>query len=409
MKKFLTLFVLITFLFINQLNAQEYWYNTKGPGIGTIASVCTDSAGYLYVGTNGGEIRGSSDNGNSWENLNKGLQGTNLMRGLVINTKGKVFAAGTSGVWVLTDRSTGWSKVSQGITDTYIYSLAIDTNDVLYAGTYSKGIFKSANDGQSWELVSGFTSLSSHVQELEFNRKTGDLYAGTYYEGVFRSTDKGLTWTKVNNGITNLFIEAISFDTSGHVFAGTHDGLFRSTDNGVNWKLSGLDSVVILSMTSFKGNIFVGTDRKGIFLSTDSGESFRNTGLQSELIHALTYNHEGVVFAGSNYGYVYRSNQAATDVDKAKTNSPEKYVLEQNFPNPFNPSTNINFHLSQEGFVTLRIYDLLGREVSRLINETLSSGDHTVQFNSENLKSGLYIYRLETNGFSDSKKMMIIK
>ena len=88
---------------------------------------------------------------------------------------------------------------------------------------------------------------------------------------------------------------------------------------------------------------------------------------------------------------------------------PKVYSLSQNYPNPFNPTTKINFALPKQGFVTLKIYDVLGREVRTLVNEVKSAGNFTVDFNASEYSSGVYFYKLESNGFSDIKRMMLIK
>jgi hypothetical protein len=88
---------------------------------------------------------------------------------------------------------------------------------------------------------------------------------------------------------------------------------------------------------------------------------------------------------------------------------PEKYDLKQNYPNPFNPVTKISFDLPKQGFVSLRIYDVLGREVRTLVNEVKAPGIYNIDFDASTLSSGVYFYKLETNGFSDIKKMMLIK
>ena len=81
----------------------------------------------------------------------------------------------------------------------------------------------------------------------------------------------------------------------------------------------------------------------------------------------------------------------------------------QNYPNPFNPSTTINYQLPKDGFVTLIIYDILGREVKTLVNEYKAQGRYEVNFNASNLASGVYIYRIKVNDFSTSKKLLLMK
>ena len=88
---------------------------------------------------------------------------------------------------------------------------------------------------------------------------------------------------------------------------------------------------------------------------------------------------------------------------------PDKFELMQNYPNPFNPVTKINFSIPKNGFVTLKIYDVLGKEVAALVNTELNAGVYNYDFNASALASGMYFYRLETNGFTDTKRMMLIK
>lgn len=90
-------------------------------------------------------------------------------------------------------------------------------------------------------------------------------------------------------------------------------------------------------------------------------------------------------------------------------NLPEKYNLSQNYPNPFNPVTNIKFDLPKGSFVTLKVYDITGKESATLVNEIKAKGSYLVDFNATNLSSGIYFYRLETNDFNETKRMMIVK
>jgi hypothetical protein len=88
---------------------------------------------------------------------------------------------------------------------------------------------------------------------------------------------------------------------------------------------------------------------------------------------------------------------------------PTQYRLEQNYPNPFNPVTKINFEIPKTGFVSLKVYNVLGREVANLVNTVKNAGNYSVDFDGTNLSSGVYFYKLESNGFVDTKKMMLIK
>ena len=89
--------------------------------------------------------------------------------------------------------------------------------------------------------------------------------------------------------------------------------------------------------------------------------------------------------------------------------SPQKFQLLQNYPNPFNPVTTIQFSIPQSGNVRLTVYNLLGEQVAELINGFKEAGIHTLNYNAENLNSGLYIYKIEANGVVQSKKMTLVK
>ncbi|HAH52728.1 MAG TPA: hypothetical protein DCL80_16290, partial [Balneola sp.] len=88
---------------------------------------------------------------------------------------------------------------------------------------------------------------------------------------------------------------------------------------------------------------------------------------------------------------------------------PSESELIQNYPNPFNPTTVISFKLAESGLTSLKVYDILGREVSTLLNENMTSGTHKISFNASNLSSGIYIYQLTTETGSQSKRMTLIK
>ena len=96
-------------------------------------------------------------------------------------------------------------------------------------------------------------------------------------------------------------------------------------------------------------------------------------------------------------------------VSETKKPSPEKFVLQQNYPNPFNPATVISYALPTSGRVTLRIYDLLGKEVAQLVDEDKPAGNYKASFNASHLASGVYFYKLECGALRAVRKMLLIK
>jgi hypothetical protein len=102
--------------------------------------------------------------------------------------------------------------------------------------------------------------------------------------------------------------------------------------------------------------------------------------------------------------------QSTTAVSTSGTmNTVKNFTLKQNFPNPFNPSTDISFDLLLSSFVSLKIFDITGREVATLISEKLSLGNHTRQWSANGLSSGVYFYRLQAGSYIETKKLVLVK
>ncbi len=110
--------------------------------------------------------------------------------------------------------------------------------------------------------------------------------------------------------------------------------------------------------------------------------------------------------------YVVKTTiSALTEVTNNSSNIPHEYKLSQNYPNPFNPSTKISYSIPKNSFVSIKVFDMLGREVATLLNENKPAGEFEINFNSSkfNLSSGIYLYKINAGEFSDTKKMILIK
>lgn len=108
-------------------------------------------------------------------------------------------------------------------------------------------------------------------------------------------------------------------------------------------------------------------------------------------------------------GVYYNMESLVTGITPVSNEVPNAFNLEQNYPNPFNPVTNIKFAVAKTGLVTLKVYDISGREVAQLVNMDLNAGTYNFDFNASHLSSGIYFYRLTTNNYTDTKKMVLVK
>ncbi len=118
----------------------------------------------------------------------------------------------------------------------------------------------------------------------------------------------------------------------------------------------------------------------------------------------------------SRGNYSYRLKQLDFDGSFAYSNTaeidfagPAEFALRQNYPNPFNPATSISYSIPADGNVSLKVYDVTGKEVGTLVNEKQQAGAHTVNFNAVNLATGVYVYRLQANDLVTTKKMLLLK
>jgi hypothetical protein len=102
-------------------------------------------------------------------------------------------------------------------------------------------------------------------------------------------------------------------------------------------------------------------------------------------------------------------NATATGITPTGSGIPKEYKLEQNYPNPFNPTTNIKFDIPMSGNIRIVIFDVIGNELQPILDNVLQAGSYSIQFNATNLSSGLYLYKLISSDYSETKKMMLIK
>jgi hypothetical protein len=211
-----------------------------------------------------------------------------------------------------------------------------------------------------------------------------------------------------------------SFISNGsYLFAGTWNaGVFRTTNNGTNWTPAntGLPSSAIYALVASGSNLFAGTFGSGVYLSTNNGDSWSevNNGLTALSINALAIC-GSYLYAGGDASGVWRRplSEMITDANYNQNDLPTDFNLSQNYPNPFNPSTVISYQLPVSGEVTIKVYDVLGNEITTLIKEYKSAGTYEIEFNpASSIRhpvSGIYFYQLKAGDYIQTKKMTLIK
>jgi ligand-binding sensor domain-containing protein len=277
-----------------------------------------------------------------------------------------------------------------------VYSIAVeesqtDTNYVIWIGT-SNGLIKY--DGTNWSLVkiAGDSTAWVNAIALEDGGPTfngGKMYVGTEY-GQFCIYD-GNQWEIFNLADAynpNNSVNAIVIDASKRKWIATSDeglGMYDGKQLLLYYKEnSGIAGNQVISMAVREQG-----DSTELFMSCFDNTEHNYTGLTLMRVEKIT----GVETSNKKLNYSFR--------------------LSQNYPNPFNPSTTINYSVpaTKKGAVNVKlvVYDVLGKEVATLVNETQTQGNYSVKFNAQNLSSGLYFYKLQAGNFVATKKMMLLK
>jgi photosystem II stability/assembly factor-like uncharacterized protein len=407
--------------------------DSLGPYVFTFASSGTN----LFAGSSNG-LFVSTNNGTNWAAVDSGFPPNTLVYSIVASNQAgstNLYAATVgAGIFLSTDNGTSWNAINTGLTNYQggVYSIAIISTN-LFAGTNNSGVFRSTNNGISWTAVN--SGLPRYADESTPYVSVGplaaigtNLFVGLPERGVFRSTDFGTSWTEVDSGLPTFqgpsqlyHYGASSFAVSGlNLFAFPYGGIFLSTDNGTTWTERDSGLVGNTGSLAFAGtNLFAGIEFGGVYLSTDYGKSWRpcNSGWTLPAIQSIAA-HGTYLFAGTgayngavwtNGGVWRRPLSELLSVHAESTTLPRGYTLAQNYPNPFNPTTTISFEIPSLSFVSLKVFDILGREVSTIVSEELQAGTYTRQWNAANMASGVYFYRLHAGTYSQTKQLLLLR
>ncbi len=193
-------------------------------------------------------------------------------------------------------------------------------------------------------------------------------------------------------------------------------GVFLSTNNGTNWIATGFQDTLVSALTVSGTNLFAGTsdilgNSGGVFLSTNNGINWTavNTGLPNTGVLALAVSGTNLFAGTSGSGVWRRPLSEITSVSFSSTRLPQEFTLEQNYPNPFNPSTRISWQLPISSHVSLKVFDVLGNEIAKLVNEEKPAGSNEIEFDAGGLPSGIYFYRLQAGKYIETKKLVLLK
>lgn len=410
------------------------WHQTSGPEGGR-ATAFFEHKGNLFVGTSWGGIFRSTDDGQSWDYV--GLAFVSEVTGIVESPAGTLIA-GTygDGIYRSTDGGTTWSVVEETTQRSsgplITATIAVDSHGWILSGS-RVGLFRSKDDGLSWEFVQYENVHSESIQTIA-SAPSGQLFLLAYHtlyrfdedrdvwvdtggnaggftqalavldsttifaggrdletdtRGLLRTTDSGQTWEMM---ALEEFINFIDIDEAGRTFAGTDNGVYRSLDQGETWEQLELPQVTMIG-TYGEDNVIVGLQDEGLFRSEDAGETWRetNNGFINSTVFATAIDAQGRIFAGTERG-VFRSTDAGATWERYGLDEPVSELL-------ITPSGNLfarshGNHLYRSSTETTNWQTIEAVSVQRVAGDRLALGPDGQLFDLE----GTTLWRSDDEG-----------
>ena len=428
MYKVILILCLVTIL-NSKVFPQNFWEKIDSPTSKMLNSVVFTDSLNGWVSGDSGLIIHTSNGGEDWETqfTNDSLNVVNIFFVDDQNGWGSAWSNYYSpyGTFVLTTSNGGinWNSEYLSIGEAFVNSFYfLDSLTGFVLG--SPGIFHRTTDGGSnWRAVnldssvaSGFPPHTIKFYTPQYGYACGGLH--DIIGVVWRTTDGGENWTTVVDALISEPLYDLHIFDSLHVIVMGGDPEYGAsqvvtTDGGDTWEYTNLGilgyTLDIGFRTATEGWAPLATQQKFLFTS-NSGVSWNIIETpDSTIITSICFPDSVHGFGVGNNGniikYVY---QKPSDVQPEPGNI-SSFYLSQNYPNPFNPSTTIKYSILEDGFVKLAVYNMIGEEVTAIVNTTQKAGRYEVNFNASQLSSGVYLYRIETSNFTSSKKLILLK
>ena len=386
----------------------------------------TDSLNGWAVGINGTIIH-TSNGGNTWVLQNSNTD-FNIISVSFINSQ-KGFAISNSllysnpVIFNTTNGGINWDYVNYFDTTQVFNVIKFVDSSTGFIGGYGGLILKTTDGGLNWNKTQNDTMSSSNypIRDIEVCKNNSNFVfaSGGQFDlaGVFwKSSDFGNTWNSKIASAEPLF-DLFVIDTNNIIGLGGDfeygSTVYRTTNRGLNWSLSNIPyfglGMEFAERTQNEWWIAFGYS---LYLpySTDAGNSWQLFSLPDSIgVNDVLFIDSTRGFTFGQNGYIQKYTGTNVRINQIITEIPDKFILYQNYPNPFNQFTIINVQCSIKNYVTLKIFDMRGREVTTILNGTLEPGIHKVIFDAKELSSGIYFYKLTAGNITQTKKLILLK
>ncbi|MFZ4591421.1 MAG: YCF48-related protein [Ignavibacteria bacterium] len=373
----------------------------------------------------GGNIFRTTNQGINWESYNVGediffrkIFFIDKENGYVTGDYGKLFKTTNNGI--------NWSNINTGFNDRFVFDVFFISKSTGFICTGSQWsndghLYKTTNEGVNWFTLN--RPRDGNFFYIRFFDGIG--YTGSWNNSIYRTTDFGDSWIAAYEPQINAYASKdIDFINSLTGFNVANDGyIYKTTNSGLNWfqhfrinNNTGLTNLNFINQLT--GYVISGVPTMGgspsIYCTTNGGNNWVNQlipyGTSPAMMNAIQFSDSTTGYIVGDSGVVLKTTTGGfVGIKNVYVEIPKKYYLLQNYPNPFNPTTNIKFSIIKTGQVKLIVYDIIGREVQTLVNESLKPGTYEAAFDGSSLNSGVYFYKLVTGNFTETKKMILIK
>lgn len=349
----------------------------------------TDSSVTYAVGDSGTVLR-STDKGHTWSNRNVPYQNFPNLHGLdFLPLQGgqfaNIIAVGNNGKVVKSENfGNYWNWFEYpSLTSRNFRSVAV-INSSIWIVIGSRGaVYRTATGGETWQSIStGDTNSYNKIVQVRYDTY---LIAGNNGK-IFMSTNYGSSWTPRTSGTTKHLRDALFKNEFEGVVVGDDGTVRQTTNGGATWLadpyLNGLTTRDIISISK----------------------------IDSLTVNSVTRNLGSAdIPAGDTTYFLAVSSEPFIGIEPVSNIIARIFSLGQNFPNPFNPVTNIKISVPAGSFVNLVVYDAAGRVLETLVNNELKAGVYKIDWNALSYPSGVYFYRMTAGEFTETKKMVLLK
>lgn len=407
--------IILIMVFLSTLSPCQ-WEKLDFPGTTPYTLLVTPQG---LLAANAYVIYRSRDNGASWDSLSTisstGISNLDQIENVLLATTSRliIWPSLIPSVFRSDNFGQSWYSVLDGVFGGSSIALF---NSKLYVDL-DGGLYCSSDTGRTW--IKANTTSIFHDNVAEIINGGNSLYARIQTESLYRSDDNALIWDSLNTNFPKPFYNVLARDSN--IYVGTFsNGFYISGDKGLTWYNASVglpgsagirdlhiyQNYIIASISKdFQQSVYCFRLKENVWYNFSEGFSLRRT----EYINDFTNNNEYLFLASD--GAIWR--RPLSDLITKLTESDTRFIpnafLFQNFPNPFNPTTTIKFSVQKSQFVTLKVIDILGREITTLVNEEKAPGTYRVKFDGSNLTSGIYFYHIQMGSFSKTKKLILIK